>query len=163
MGQNDQPLFDRVLRSGLGYTLIRFDWSGITVATGSYLKAAYLPIFQKRSAPLLISSDLADTVAEDLLIVLENQGLQMLVAKRVKRKQYDISVTGELDAAYRETLDVVRAKRSVTAGALFDEDKKNIGKTAWMNRLSRLYEMGLLTREKIGKEYRYSFPSIKEI
>jgi hypothetical protein len=162
MGDSDRPLFEAAAQTGAAGSVIRFDWSGIMPATGSYLKAAYIPIFQRRRPALLLSSDMDETVAEDMQIVLENMGLSILVARRIpRRKQYDISVLGALDSTYWDTLAVIKERPYVTAGGLFAEEKSNIGKTAWMNRLSRLYEMGLLSKEKAGKEYRYSFPKLE--
>jgi hypothetical protein len=162
MGESDRPLFEAAARTGVEGSVVCFDWSGIIPATGSYLKAAYIPIFKKRLPAVILSSELEETVIDDLQIVLENQGLPILVARRLpRRRQYEISVLGVLDSAYRDTLAIVKERPQVTAGELFVEDKNNIGKTAWMNRLSRLYEMGLLSRVKTGKEYRYSYPKLE--
>jgi len=164
MGETDRPLFQEATLSKANISIIRFDWSGITLATGSYLRAAYSPLFQKRGPAVILSSDMATSVAEDFEIVLENQGLFALLAKPdPRRRHYEISVLGNLDPVYLETLAIIRDRPNVTAGELFSEDTTNIGKTAWMNRLSRLYEMGLLCKEKTGKEFRYSYPQTEAL
>jgi|ERR1700722_8541440 len=163
MGESDRPLFEAAAQQKGVSSAIRFDWSGVRVATGSYLKAAYIPILSKHRPALILTSDLEGAVIEDMQIVLESTGSTILVARRIPRtKKYEISVLGILDSAYEDTLAAAKKRPYVTASELFAERKSKVGKTGWMNRLSRLYEMGLLSKEKVGKEYRYSFPKMEE-
>jgi hypothetical protein len=159
MGRADHPLFVSELHryeSGI----LCFNWSGVDLATGSYLKAAYLPVFQSTNGLPILTSGLNSETHEELEFALQSETRPLLILDSKKRgKAFSVSFLGILDEAYERTLLALNRHESASAAELYQESfgqSPQIGKTAWINRLNRLFEMGLITRTKAGKGYRYS-------
>lgn len=159
MGRADHPLFVSALHRDQSGILC-FDWSGVDLATGSYLKAAYLPLFRASNGLPILTSGLNSETHEELEFALQSETRPLLILDSKKRgKTLSVSFLGILDDAYERTLLALNRHESASAAELYKENfghVPQIGKTAWINRLNRLFEMGLITRTKAGKGYRYS-------
>jgi hypothetical protein len=134
-----------------------FDWSGIEIATGSYLKAAYLPIFRVPHCVPILTAGVSRDIREELELALETETRPIFLLERGRKT--DLSLIGHLDEAYKSTLEALAKKRYASASELHIGSlgrSPQIGKTAWINRLNRMFEMGLIHRNKVGKGYRYS-------
>jgi len=160
MGEADLPVFKHALAQATSDGVILISWAGVISATASYLRSGFVPsILQAKN--VVVCVDLPSLVREDLEIALEAAKVAVLCAEKQKsEKSLRLSVIGELDSSYRETLSLVQAHGPVTATELSSSDT-GIGKTAWMTRLGRLYDMKLILRSKTGKEYKYFNPDLK--
>jgi hypothetical protein len=158
LGREHQMLFTRAVNNKHA-AILCFDWSGIEVATASYLRQAYVPVFTFAGASPVITSGLNQSIQDDLEFALQAEGRPILVISP-KDKRGAPEFIGPLDEAYVQALLALERRGEATATSLFEEYKNrsesSIGKTAWINRLNRLFEMGLVSRTKPGKEYRYA-------
>lgn len=62
----------------------------------------------------------------------------------------------ELPAPLVATIAMIPKKGTVTAGQLSKASTEKIGITGWSKRLWNLFLLGLVTRERSGKYWRYS-------
>jgi hypothetical protein len=159
MGRNDYGLFASEM-SGRHKEVLCFDWSQVELATGSYLKAAYLPIFRAPNGVPIFTSGLNGETRDELELALQTEARPIfLLEPKKKGKQETLAFLGDLDDAYRRTLAALSQHERASASDLYFKslgEVPQIGKTAWINRLNRLYEMGLIDRSKAGKGYQYS-------
>jgi hypothetical protein len=137
---------------------VLWDWSGIDNATASYIAAAFVPLLRMVSAGKLkryfVFYRLNPHCLEELAYVLEAEKLSVLVTK--DKKAMNLEIVGYLDPVHRQTLDTVFRRGSISAKDLQDKfGTTPIKRTAWIKRLTTLYEMGLLKRRKDGREYIY--------
>lgn len=159
MGAEHNSLFTAAINSR-GNNRICFDWSGIEVATGSYLRRAYVPIFSLVQNEPIFTSGLNKVVAEDLELALEAESRAILIVESPTKGTPTLRTFGPLDTAYQQALTALRKKGESSAADLHDQADLKIGRTAWINRLTRLFEMGLISRTKAGKEFRYELISL---
>ena len=163
MGLEHRSHFLRAADTSPGEALC-FDWSEIELATASYLRFAYVPVFRFAAPTPVITTGINKAVEDDLQLALEVERWPILVVRGTNLKRR-LEPLGPLDDAYLQTLKALGQYKSVSSSALFAEvghklQAGTIGKTAWINRLNRLFEMGLITRIKIGKEYQYELIQI---
>lgn len=159
MGRADNLTFASKLQQ-VEPGILCFDWSQIELATGSYFKAAYLPLFRAPHGVPIVTAGLNGETREELELALQSENRPLLfLAPNKSGKSRSLSLLGSMDDAYERTLVALKRNGVATATELHQESLRElpqIGKTAWINRLNRLYEMGLIVREKAGKGYRYS-------
>ena len=107
-----------------------------------------------------MTAGLNSETREELELALQSENRPLLFLSSSKSgKSGSLVLLGSIDDAYERTLVALKRKGIATAAELHQESLRElpqIGKTAWINRLNRLYEMGLISREKAGKGYRYS-------
>jgi hypothetical protein len=140
--------------------LVTFDFSGITLATASYLDEVTLrlrPALRERFAyPLPVN--MVSRVLEEFESLLERANDAFLIGSRGSDGAItDLRVVGKLDSKLRETYDLVRAKTLASAVELFNtySGAEKIGATAWNNRLNALAEKGLLQEIPAGREKKF--------
>jgi hypothetical protein len=159
LGRSHYALFSSEV-VGESEASVCFDWSEIEIATGSYLKAAYLPIFRVPHGVPILTSGVSREIREELELALETETRPIFLVEKVGGgRRTELSLIGHLDEAYRRTLGALIERGHASASELHTESfgkSPQIGKTAWINRLNRMYEMGLIRRNKLGKGYRYS-------
>jgi len=165
--KRDFPLLEQAVSSGPTAETLLWDWSDIRIATASYFAGTCIPLFKRTLSGELdkffVLSGINENSAEELKLVLDAEGLVMLVADRVKGTQIEsVRLFGHLDQSYLETFKEALRKRTVSAAALYRSSASNkhskIGKTAWINRLSNLSRFRLLRRTKVGREFVYEVP-----
>jgi len=139
------------------------DFSGIEVATASYLRESVLAFRDvtrgRRSLFYPVIANANETVREELMVLLLPRG-DVLMACVLHD---DGSVTGaaplgELDPKQRQTFDLVHKHGETDAGALmrgYGESEGTKHTTAWNNRLSSLAALGLIVELSQGRAKRY--------
>jgi len=165
--EQDLPQLERAVMEGPPGETIVWDWSRIRIVTASYLLKTCVQLFKRTLSGELdkffVMSGMNDNSAAELKLVLEAESLVMLVAEGAKGKRVESpSPWGKLDQSYAEAFAEAARQGMVSAGALHQSSKSKrgpgIGKTAWINRLSNLYQARLLRRKKIGREFVYELP-----
>lgn len=158
-GMRDYPkLLSAIEGTATGETVV-LDWSDVELATASYFGATFVPLLRLAMEGQLdryfVLTGLNQTGAEELKLVLENQGLVALVGEWKEGHVRNAKVLGQLDPAYAETLDAVQRVEVASATDLFKKHttRTRIGKTGWINRLSNLHRLRLLRKQRIGREY----------
>jgi hypothetical protein len=139
------------------------DFSGIEVATASYLRESVLAfrdiVRGRRSLFYPVIANASESVRDELLVLLLPRG-DVLMACMLHE---DGSVTsaaplGELDPKQRQTFDLVHEHGETDAGALmrrYGESEGTKHTTAWNNRLSSLAALGLIVELSQGRAKRY--------
>src|ERR1035437_10861936 len=147
LGREHQMLFTRAVNNKRAEILC-FDWSGIEVATASYIRQAYIPVFAFAGASPVITAGLNQSIHDDLEFALEAEGRPILILQSPDKRGAP-EFLGPLDDAYMQALHALGRRAEASATALFEDFKNrseySIGKTAWINRLNRLFEMGLVS------------------
>jgi hypothetical protein len=165
--KEDFALFEKLISGGPPGETIVWDWSGVKIATASYLAGTCIPLFKRTLSGELdkffVLSGLNENCAEELKLVLNAESLVMLVADRLKGAHLESArPLGKLDQSYLETFTAALRKRTVSATGLYKNSESGshskIGKTAWINRLSNLNRFRLLRRTKVGREFVYEVP-----
>lgn len=145
-----------------GPTIIFLDFTGVEVATSSFLREAVIGFRDYAVISLTdlypVSANLAPTVIEELEFFLRARNDVQWVCDidqndRVNRPR----LIGELDPVQRATLDMVHKGGTVTAPDLATRfPNESIGPTAWNNRLSALAAKRLVIERKVGKTKSFS-------
>jgi hypothetical protein len=139
-------------------TLLFLDFTGVEVATNSFLQESILGIRDYcRSAktnlyPVIANAN--DIVVEELRTMLEDHGEAMVICQLDEQgNASNAAVIGVLEEKQEITLDAVKALKRADAHALMEKFKltEKIGITGWNNRLSSLAEKGLLMAMKKGR------------
>jgi hypothetical protein len=166
--RRDLRLFEAFISKVSECETIVWDWSGITIATASYLAGTCVQLFKRTLSGELdkffVLVGLNDNCREELRLVLEAEPIVMLMADRSSGGQLvGLRPVGNLDPAYFEAFAHAAKKGKVSATMLFrlplHGGKARIGKTAWINRLVGLYRARLLRRERTGREFVYGVPA----
>jgi len=143
-----------------GETVV-LDWAGVEIATASYFASTLAVLLRMAMAGELdryfIAVGLNKTCREELKLVLELQALAVLVGRCDREGSIqNVEVLGVLDPAYAETLETVQRVEGASAAGLHKQQTrtlKGIGRTGWINRLSNLYRLRLLKRQRVGRQY----------
>jgi hypothetical protein len=142
--------------------VIYLDFDQIEIATSSFLREGIVGF-----------RNFARSSMQTLYPVLANASLETLEELEFYLKQTNDSMwhckmdssglpkrvilLGELEPSLRETLDLVMASGATTAPLLSARpSERNIGVTAWNNRLSALSTKGILIERREGKTKKYS-------
>jgi hypothetical protein len=140
---------------------ILLDFTGIKVATSSYLREAVVHLRDmlrsRRSNFYPMVANLGDAVMEELTMLLHDHGDAMLscVIDEDGRLQ-NIKPIGRLERVQQRTFELVAEKGeigAVEAQALFPGETSTV--TAWNNRLAALAERGLVVELSRGRLKRY--------
>lgn len=168
-GQRDGPKFvNLVLRDDLEESLL-WDWTGIEVATASYFATTLVPLLKMITsgelAKYFLFTGLNKNCLDELALVLDAEGLVAMVVKMKGEKVAAVDIVGKLDAVYVSTFKEVLRHGAISAAGLFKESqhqgKSQIGKTAWVNRLTGLNRLRLLRKAKIGREFIFHAPFVE--
>lgn len=139
-----------------------WNMSGVEVVSASFARDAFLAmqalLLAQGSHLQPVFANAAADVREDLDIALKNAG-KAVVACNVDSSGAvtDAVVIGALDGYARSTFALVREKRETDAKELMTEqsEERQIGHSAWNNRLSNLAALGLLVEIPQGRAKRY--------
>lgn len=138
------------------------DFTRIDVATASFLREAVIGFrdYARQSLRNVfpVVANLLPAVAEELEFFVRARG-DVLWSCELDADDTVVSarLIGELDPAQRSTFDAALELGAVTASELAARfADKQIGPTAWNNRLSALATKGLLVERKQGKSKSFS-------
>lgn len=143
--------------------LVLFDFSGVEVATASWIREAMLGLRDRlrgrRSNWYPAVCNLSEDLKEEFLILLRQRGDALLAMAPVDDSRVSMpSYLGVLDEKQRMTFRLVNERRETDAGELmrdFGESEGTRHQTAWNNRLSGLSEKGLVAELSRGRAKRY--------
>lgn len=140
------------------------DFSGVNVATASFLRETVFgfrdTVRHRRSNFYPVVANANDLVAGELKILVEQQGdVLMLCLLDERGRPKEPHLVGDLDPKQRITFDLVRQRGETDAAELMREhgksEKKEVGQTAWNNRLAALAGLGLVVELSQGRAKRY--------
>jgi hypothetical protein len=140
---------------------ILLDFTGIEVATSSYLREAVVHLRDmlrsRRSNFYPIVANAGEAVREELTMLLHDHGDAMLACViDEKGMPQDVEPIGRLERVQQRTFELVVEKGeigAVEAQALFPGETATV--TAWNNRLAALAERGLVVELSRGRLKRY--------
>jgi hypothetical protein len=147
-------------------TVAYLDFTGIDIATGSFLREAVLGFrdFSRNAMGTLypVVANANSTIEEELSIYLADRNDAIwacaLSATGDVRQPH---IIGKLDASHQRTLGYIVEHRSLSAPELARlQPEEGIGATGWNNRLSNLASKSILMEFKSGKSK--SFSSVLE-
>jgi hypothetical protein len=155
MGDSHFPLLLGAILKNPPGSVIYLDFSRITNITASYIAATIGRLLRMIPSGSLdrfiviggISQDYQDEIA----YVLEHEHTPILQHTTDGK----LRILGPLDNAYAQTLQAVTARGRVTAKELQATTNEKIGHTGWIKRLTTLHLLGLVKRNKTGREYAY--------
>jgi hypothetical protein len=159
-GTRDFPIFmEAVSATPEGSTVI-FDWSAIEIATASYFGSTVLPLLRMSTTGgmdrYFLHVGLNQNCLDELKLVVEFQNLVVLVGDAGRGDSIrNVRVLGKLERVYSETLAAIKASQTASATTLHKERQgksANIGKTGWANRLSYLFRLRLVKKQRVGRE-----------
>jgi len=159
-GTRDFPKFmEAVSATAEGSTVI-FDWSGIEIATASYFGSTVLPLLRMSTTGgmdrYFLHVSLNQNSLDELKLVVEYQNLVVLVGDAGRGDSIrNVRVVGKLEPVYSETLAAIRASQTASATTLHKGQRSQstkIGKTGWANRLSYLFRLRLVKKQRVGRE-----------
>jgi len=160
-GMRDFPkILDAVEQTPLGDTVV-LDWNGIEIATASYFGATLVALLRMAMAVELdryfIVTNLNKTCLDELKLVLEFQGLVVLMGDWKSGQIRNLKVLGTLESPYAATLEAIQKLVCASATELHQGQHRGtvIGKTGWINRLSNLHRLRLIRKERVGREYKF--------
>lgn len=147
---------------GQGATAWFWNLTGVEVVSASFARDAFLAmqalLLAQGSHLQPVFANAAPEVSEDLDIALKNAGKAM-VACQVQSSGLvtETMLIGALDGYAQSTFALVREKRETDAKELMTSqgEERQIGHTAWNNRLSNLAALGLLVEIPHGRAKRY--------
>jgi hypothetical protein len=168
-GQRDAPKFVNLMLGDDREESLLWDWAGIEVATASYFATTLIPLLKMITsgelAKYFLFTGLNKNCLDELALVLNAEGLVAILVKMKGEKVAAVDLIGKLDAVYVTTFKEVLRHGAISAAGLFKESqqrgKSQIGKTAWVNRLTGLNRLRLLRKAKIGREFIFHAPFVE--
>jgi len=159
-GMRDFPKFLSAVENTPESSTVILDWTGVEIATASYFGATFVRLLRMTTAGdldrYLAVTGLNSTCMDELKLALEIAEVVALLIDGVKgRGDRSVQVLGNLDPAYVQTIAEVQKCKGVSASELHRRQMGTnhpIGKTGWINRLSNLYRLRLVRKEKQGRE-----------
>jgi hypothetical protein len=153
-GEADFPRVLAEVRKAKVGELVEVDLDGIESMTSSYFAAVFLPLLQmsRGSKFHLVLKRANDDLQENMMYVLLKEKLALFV----KSESGAVSVLGALDPVYEDILSQITSRKEITAKELHEQSPEKIGLTAWIKRLSTLYDLGLVRKAKAGREFVYT-------
>lgn len=170
---NGRTAFNRMLEVTMeepeNPELIILDFSGVVVATASFLRESVLAfrdvIRRRRSQLYPIVANLNEFVRDEFVDLLESRGDALMTCSVSDSGGVrDAAPLGVLDPKQRLTFDLVRQHGETDAGALmrqYGESERVKYTTAWNNRLAALAALGLIIEQSQGRSKRYR-PLVEE-
>jgi hypothetical protein len=146
------------------------DFSGVEVATASYLRASVLAfrdmVRGRRSTLYPVITNINDAVRDEFALLMHERGdVLMACALDPDGNLIEAGLIGDLDPKQRLTFDLVREHGETDAGELmraYGDRERLRYTTAWNNRLAALAGRGLLMEVSQGRAKRYR-PIFEEI
>ncbi len=132
------------------------DFSGIEVATGSFLRESVMAFrdYARSTLPNLypVVANPSEAVTEELDFLLRHRKDALWSCRlNAKGEVTEGTILGELDTGHRIAFDLVASLRTASAPDLAAQGDASIGPTAWNNRLAFLASRGLLMERRAGK------------
>ena len=168
-GQRDAPKFVNLVFGDDREETLLWDWSGIEVATASYFATTITPLMRMITsgelAKYFLFTRLNKNCLDELSLVLNAEGLVAMMVHMKGEKVASVDLVGKLDSVYANTFREVIRHGAISAAELFKHfqhrGKPQIGKTAWVNRLTGLNRLRLLRKEKVGREFVFHVPFLE--
>jgi hypothetical protein len=168
-GQRDAPKFVNLVFGDDREETLLWDWSGIEVATASYFATTITPLMRMITsgelAKYFLFTRLNKNCLDELSLVLNAEGLVAMMVHMKGEKVASVDLVGKLDPVYANTFREVIRRGAISAAELFKHSqhrgKSQIGKTAWVNRLTGLNRLRLLRKEKVGREFVFHVPFLE--
>jgi hypothetical protein len=143
-------------------TLLILDFSGIRIATASYLRESVFALRDllrvRRSFFYPVIADACSPVRDEIgvLVRLRNDVVLTCMIDRTGNPTCP-NLVGALDPKQQQTFDLVQAYGETDARELFDSQAKAeaVGHTAWNNRLASLASLGLVAEIPRGRTKRF--------
>lgn len=176
-GQDDtKALLEQAAFAQESVTVAVFDFAAVETVNASYLRATVLWLLRAgmafvrleeegaRAEPsgipplnvIPVVANVCEEVMDDLTTLLVSEGFPLLLVERADEPSAGRCL-GVLDPALRKTLTALAKTRSATASMLCEQfpERPAIKPPAWSNRLSELYRLRLVGREREGRQWRY--------
>lgn len=142
--------------------LIFLDFSGVNVATASFLREAvlaYRDTVRRRRSNLYPIVANANQVIEDelkILVIAEGDALMLCLLDKNDQPRAP-RILGQLDPKQRLTFDLVQKDTETNASALMraHREKERVNQNAWNNRLASLANLGLVIELSEGRSKKY--------
>lgn len=147
--------------------LVRLDFDGVEVLTGSWISAMLIQLLRWAATPAIELYVVLGNIGEkdlldELRYVATHAHVVFLVSLGDASSGSAVAI-GPLDPGQRETLAAVVRAGQVTGAELERlHPEGNVKATAWNNRLKDLHNKRILTRKKLGREQIYR-PVVPEI
>lgn len=177
-GQDDaKALLDQTAFTQESATVVVFDFAAVETVNASYLRATVLWLLRAGMAFVKLEEEgiravaggipplnavpavanVCDEVMDDLSTLLVSEGFPLLLVERANGPSAGRCL-GSLEPALRKTLTALAKTSSATASMLCDQfpERPAIKPPAWSNRLSELYRLRLVSREREGRQWRYA-------
>jgi hypothetical protein len=141
--------------------LALLDFTGVNLATSSYLSEVLVPLrdhLRSRRLGYAIAANLEEKVREEIEEMLRRSGDAYLTcATNASGAIINIALCGSLDDKLLETLKLVSSKGETTAAQLHEEFRATdkVGATAWNNRLTSLAARSLVVEILQGRTKKY--------
>lgn len=177
-GQDDaKALLEQAAFTQESATVVVFDFAAVETVNASYLRATVLWLLRAGMAFVKLEEEggraeaggipplnaipavanVCDEVMDDLSTLLLSEGVPLLLVERADGPSVGRCL-GPLDRSLRKTLAALAKTRSATASMLCEQfpERPAIKPPAWSNRLSELYRLRLVGREREGRQWRYA-------
>ncbi|MGH9351049.1 MAG: hypothetical protein ACRD2G_02640 [Terriglobia bacterium] len=155
-------LMEQTGREPAGPEPVFLDFSGVEVATASFLRESILAfrdtVRNRRSNFYPVIANVNDLIADELAVLLAPHGdVLMLCTLDQKGRAHEAHLAGDLDPKQRVTFNLVRERGETDAAELMRVHGKDEGvkQTAWNNRLAALANLGLVVELSEGRAKRY--------
>lgn len=133
------------------------DLSDVTVITSSYVIAAFSFLWEVRPPLQPIPYAFANAVTDvrtELEFALSSAGVAAWLGSWSGTTLYGVQLVGKLDDTQRDTLSIISERGRISVPQLAEIDK-TVKSTGWNNRLTALWQLGLLRRVRVGRLYFY--------
>jgi hypothetical protein len=153
-------LIERVKQEKTVLPLV-LDFSGIEVATGSFLRTAVLGFrdycINAELNVIPVVANLNEEMLEEMNLILEYKGDAIVSCSLDRNRISNAKVLGKLEEKQRITLETVVREKEVNAVDLEKKywNEEKIKATGWNNRLTSLVAKGILFEIKRGRQKFY--------
>lgn len=142
--------------------LIYLDFSGVDVATASFLREAVLTyrdtVRRRRSNFYSVIANANQVIEDELkvLVTAESDALMLCLLDKNDQPRAP-RLLGRLDPKQRLTFELVQQRNDTNAAELMREhgEKEKVNQNAWNNRLASLANLGLVVELSEGRSKRY--------
>lgn len=142
--------------------LIYLDFSGVDVATASFLREAVLAyrdtVRRRRSNFYSVIANANQVIEDELkvLVTAESDALMLCLLDKNDQPRAP-RLLGRLDPKQRLTFELVQQRNDTNAAELMREhgEKEKVNQNAWNNRLASLANLGLVVELSEGRSKRY--------
>lgn len=142
--------------------LIYLDFSGVDVATASFLREAVLAyrdtVRRRRSNFYPVIANANQVIEDELkvLVTAEDDALMLCLLDKNDQPRAP-RLLGQLDPKQRLTFELVQQRSDTNAAELMREhgEKEKVNQNAWNNRLASLANLGLVVELSEGRSKRY--------